>query len=103
MTNTDRRHTHRSGAPTSPDSTATRGPLRRIVVGSLTCGAVGAAGLFAGPFAGAVEHVTTGVVLLGFAAGWAMLAALTIRNDEPAAALGRTCPPASWRPAVWRW
>jgi pimeloyl-ACP methyl ester carboxylesterase len=79
MTNTDLRHTHRSGAPTSPDGAATRGPLRRIVVGSLAVSAVGAAGLTVGPFAGAVEHVTTGVVLLAFAAGWAMLAALTIR------------------------
>jgi pimeloyl-ACP methyl ester carboxylesterase len=78
MTSTDLRHSHRSGAPTFPDGAATRGPVRRIVVGSLTAGAVGAAGLVVGPFAGAVEHVTTGVVLLAFAAGWAMLAALTV-------------------------
>jgi pimeloyl-ACP methyl ester carboxylesterase len=79
MTDTDLRHAHRSAAPTSPDGAATRGPLRRIVVGSLTVGTVGAAGLTLGPLAGAVEHVTTGVVLLAVAAGWAMLAALTIR------------------------
>jgi pimeloyl-ACP methyl ester carboxylesterase len=52
--------------------------LRRIVVGSLTISAVGAAGLTVGPLAGAVEHVTTGGVLLALAAGWALLAALTI-------------------------
>ena len=77
MTTTDLRHPAHSGAPASPDGAATRGPLRRIVIGSLTFGAVGAAGLIIGPFAGAAEHVTTGVVLLAFAAGWAMLAALT--------------------------
>jgi len=79
MTTTDLRHPAHSGAPASPDEAATRGPFRRIVIGSLTFGAVAAGGLIIGPFAGAVEHVTTGVVLLAFAAGWAMLAAFTSR------------------------
>jgi hypothetical protein len=38
-----------------------------------------AAVLVLGVFPGATEHVTTGVALLGFAAGWAMLAYLTVR------------------------
>ena len=69
MTATDLRHPAHPGAPASPDEAAMRGPFRPIVIGSLTFGAVAAAGLIIGPFAGAVEHVTTGVVLLAFAAG----------------------------------
>ena len=60
------------------------GPFRRIVVGSVGFGALAAIGLTLGVFPGAVEHVTTGVALLAFAAGWALLAALTSRmTDRP--------------------
>jgi pimeloyl-ACP methyl ester carboxylesterase len=51
----------------------------RIVVASLMAGALTAAVLVLGVVPGAPEHVTTGVALLGFAAGWAMLAHLTVR------------------------
>ncbi len=79
MTSTDLQPAHRSGTPTCPDRPATRGPFRRIVVGSLTFSAVSAVGLTVGPLTGGVEHLTTGVLLLAFSAGWAMLAGLTIR------------------------
>ena len=39
-------------------------------------------------FAGADEPVITGSALLGFAAGWAMLAVLSARMTDPAAAVG---------------
>jgi len=51
--------------------------IGRIVVGSLAAGLIIALGLAAGPLAGAEEHVITGSVLLAFALGWAMLAALS--------------------------
>ena len=76
MTTTDLRlpsssdQAEHSGAPT-------RGPFLRSTIASLAFGAGSAAALTLGAFPGAVEHVTTGVVLLAFAAGWAMLAALT--------------------------
>lgn len=84
MTTTDVRHPHRPGTSASPDRAAPRGPFRRIVVGSLSLGALAAAVLALLVLPGAVEHVTTGVVLLAFAAGWAALAALTTRmTDRP--------------------
>jgi len=52
-------------------------PIARIVVGSLAAGFVAALVLVAGPFAGAEEHVITGVILLAFAAGWGLLAILS--------------------------
>jgi pimeloyl-ACP methyl ester carboxylesterase len=58
--------------------------IGRLVAGSLTAGLVAALALVAGPFAGAPEHVITGVVLLGFASGWALLAILSIaRTAQP--------------------
>jgi pimeloyl-ACP methyl ester carboxylesterase len=84
MTTTDERRAHRPGTPASPDRAATRGPVRRIVVGSLVLGALAAAALTLVMFPSSLEHVTTGVVLLAFAGGWAMLAALTGRmTDRP--------------------
>ena len=56
-----------------------RGPFRRVVVGALALGALSAVGLTVGVLAGAAEHVVTGVALLAFAGGWALLAALTSR------------------------
>ena len=75
-----------------------RGPIRRIIAGSLLAGAVLAAVLPLIVFAGAAEPVITGSAMLGFAAGWAMLAVLTSRRTTqpqrwawvPAAVLGAT-------------
>jgi pimeloyl-ACP methyl ester carboxylesterase len=77
---------------------ARRGPIRRIIAASLVTGAVLAAVLPLIVFAGAAEPVITGSALLGFAVGWAMLAALSIRMTDqpqrwawvPATALGAT-------------
>ena len=63
----------------SAPSTAKRGPIARVVAGSLLTGIVGAAAATLVVFPGAAEHVITGSTLLAFAAGWAMLAALSTR------------------------
>jgi pimeloyl-ACP methyl ester carboxylesterase len=78
--------------------TSRRGPIRRVIAGSLVTGAVLAAVLTLFVFAGAPEPVITGAALLGFAAGWAVLAVLSARTTDqpqrwarlPAAALGAT-------------
>jgi pimeloyl-ACP methyl ester carboxylesterase len=62
---------------------AERGPAL-IVAGSLLAGLLAAIVLVAGPFAGGSEAAITGAILLGFAFGWALLAALTVRfTDRP--------------------
>jgi pimeloyl-ACP methyl ester carboxylesterase len=74
------------------------GPIRRIVAGSLLTGGLLAVALTLVVFAGAPEHVITGSALLGFAAGWALLAALSARMTSqpqrwawvPAAGLAAT-------------
>jgi pimeloyl-ACP methyl ester carboxylesterase len=54
------------------------------VTGSLFTGLVAAIVLVASPFAGAQENVISGVVLLAFALGWALLAVLSSRlTDQP--------------------
>jgi hypothetical protein len=54
------------------------------VAGSLATGLVAAALLVAAPFIPAEESALTGAVLAGFALGWAMLAALSMRlTDQP--------------------
>jgi pimeloyl-ACP methyl ester carboxylesterase len=74
-------------APALPTATTDGrggGPIRRIVAGALITGAAGAAVLTLVVFAGAREHVITGSALLGFAAGWAVLAVLSTRmTDSP--------------------
>lgn len=50
-----------------------------VLAGSLLAGLAAAATLVAGPFAGARESVITGALLLGFAVGWALLAAFSAR------------------------
>src|SRR4051794_6296864 len=92
--------TARTAAPAGPSigRGSPRGPIRRIIVGSLLTGAVLATVLPLIVFAGATEPVITGSALLGFAAGWAMLAALSARMTDqpqrwawiPAAALAAT-------------
>jgi pimeloyl-ACP methyl ester carboxylesterase len=54
-------------------------PIGSIVAGSIATGLVGALFLTLVVFAGDAEHVITGSALLAFAAGWAMLAVLSIR------------------------
>src|SRR5665647_357731 len=61
--------------------------LGRITVLSLSAGAVAAAILVLVVFAGAAEAVITGAGLLGFAVGWALLAAMSTR---------RTARPQGW-------
>jgi pimeloyl-ACP methyl ester carboxylesterase len=61
-----------------------RGRIGLIVAGSLAAGLVAALVLVAAPFIPAEENVLTGVVLLGFAFGWALLAVLSVRfTDQP--------------------
>ncbi|HZA04115.1 MAG TPA: hypothetical protein VE617_06100, partial [Propionibacteriaceae bacterium] len=50
-----------------------------MVAASMAAGLIVAAALVAAPFVPAKENVLTGVVLLGFALGWAMLAVLSGR------------------------
>lgn len=54
-----------------------------IVAGCIIIGIVAAIVLVLGPFAGAEEHVITGMVLLALAFGWALLLALSVRTDQP--------------------
>ena len=82
MTSTDLRTPRPSGAPTLQPARTRRGPLVRVVVASVVTGALAAAVLALGVFPGAPEHVTTGIALLAFAAGWAMLAFLTTRKTS---------------------
>lgn len=58
---------------------ATTGPMARVVVASLTSGLLVALALMLGVFAGGREHAVTGGALLGFSAGWALLAVLSQR------------------------
>ena len=61
-----------------------RGGIGRIIAGSMAAGLVVAVALVAAPFIPARAHVLTGVVLLGFAVGWALLAVLSVRfSDQP--------------------
>jgi pimeloyl-ACP methyl ester carboxylesterase len=63
---------------------AHRGRIGLIAAGSLAAGLVAAVALAAAPFIPAKENVLTGVVLLGFAFGWALLGVLSLRfSDQP--------------------
>jgi pimeloyl-ACP methyl ester carboxylesterase len=69
--------------PSNPDPGA-RGHIGWIVAGSLVAGLVAALLLVAAPFILVEESHLIGAVLCGFALGWAMLAALSIRfTDQP--------------------
>jgi pimeloyl-ACP methyl ester carboxylesterase len=60
------------------------GRIGLIVAASMAAGLTAAALLVAAPFAPAEEHMLTGMVLLGFALGWALLAVLSVRfTDRP--------------------
>ena len=67
------------GEPTAAPDDPKRGPIWRVVVGSLLTGLLGALVLTLVVFAGAREHVISGSALLAFAFGWAMLAVLSTR------------------------
>ena len=55
-----------------------------IVASSLLAGLVAAIALVVGPAASGRESVVTGAMLVGFAAGWALLAVLSVRlTDRP--------------------
>ena len=61
-----------------------KGRLGRVVVGSLASGLLAAGVLAAMPFIPAEPSELTGAVLCGFALGWAMLGALSVRfTDQP--------------------
>jgi pimeloyl-ACP methyl ester carboxylesterase len=83
-----------SPAPASEPSS--RRPPAVVVAGSLIAGLIAAVALVVGPLAGGREAVITGGLLLGFAAGWALLAVLSARFTDrpqrwaaaPAAAMG---------------
>jgi pimeloyl-ACP methyl ester carboxylesterase len=61
-----------------------RGRIGLIVAGSLAAGLVMALALVAAPFIPAKGNALTGVVLLGFAFGWALLAVLSVVfSDQP--------------------
>ena len=61
-----------------------QGRIGVIVTLSLASGLVAALILLAAPFVKAQENVLAGVVLLGFAFGWALLAVLSLRfSDQP--------------------
>src|SRR3954447_6327393 len=70
--------------PAAAEEGARTGPMFRTVLASLLTGAVSAAVLTLLVFPGAREHTTTGLALLAFAAGWAMLDLLTTRfTNQP--------------------
>ena len=67
-----------------PPPPAPRRRIALIVAASMAAGLVVAAALVAAPFIPAKQNVLTGVVLLGFAFGWALLAVLSVRfSDQP--------------------
>ena len=71
--------------PQSPRRTqAARSRIGLVVAGSMAAGLVAAALLVIAPLAPAEEHSLTGMVLLGFALGWALLAVLSVQcSDQP--------------------
>jgi pimeloyl-ACP methyl ester carboxylesterase len=95
-------HTQRpptpAGGPADTGRQSRTGPIRRVIAGSLLAGAVLAAVLPLVVFGSGSEAVITGSAMLGFAAGWGMLAVLSTRMTSlpqrwawvPAAALGAT-------------
>jgi pimeloyl-ACP methyl ester carboxylesterase len=85
--------------PTSPVAEARgRRGAGRTIVASVLAGAAAALILVLVVLPGAAEATTTGVVLLGFGFGWALMAFLTVRRTRhpqrwayvPAAAMGAT-------------
>jgi pimeloyl-ACP methyl ester carboxylesterase len=87
-----------AAAVSTPNGESRRGPIRKVVAGSLLTGTVLATVLPLLVFDGALEPIITGSAMLGFATGWAMLAVLSTRMTSqpqrwawvPAGALGAT-------------
>src|SRR6266576_594548 len=76
--------THRDHQIEGPARPTRKGRVGLVVAGSIFTGFVAALVLVIGPFGGAQEHVIMGTALLGWAFGWALLAALSIRwTDQP--------------------
>ena len=74
---------HSDHQPERPPRTE-KSRIGLIVAGSMAAGLVLAVVLVALPFIPGKENVLTGVVLLAFALGWALLAALSVRlTDQP--------------------
>jgi pimeloyl-ACP methyl ester carboxylesterase len=79
-TTTPPSHLHRPGHPPQ----AARSGIGLIVAASMAAGLTAAALLVAAPIVPAEEHLLTGMVLLGFALGWALLVVLSNRlSDQP--------------------
>src|SRR4051794_15454549 len=85
----------------SQPSKRVAGPRRtagRTIVASIVAGGLAALVLVLVVFPGATEATTTGLLLLGFSVGWALMAFLTVRRTRqpqrwayvPAAAMGAT-------------
>jgi pimeloyl-ACP methyl ester carboxylesterase len=75
---------HRDHEIDAPGRPIRKGHVGLIVAGSMITGFVVALALVIGTFGGAQEHVIMGTALLGWALGWALLAALSIRwSDQP--------------------
>jgi len=82
VTTTTTTQTSQLQPPTAPQ--AARSRIGLIVAASMAAGLTAAALLVAAPFAPAEEHRLTGMVLLGFALGWALLAVLSVQfSDQP--------------------
>ena len=74
---------HSDHQPERPPRTE-KSRIGLVVAGSMAAGLVLAVVLVALPFIPGKENVLTGVVLLAFAMGWALLAALSVRlTDQP--------------------
>ena len=74
---------HQADETASP-SAPRRGHIGLVVLGSIASGLVAALVLSLLVFGGFQEPTITGVILLAFAAGWAMLAVLSVRRtDQP--------------------
>jgi pimeloyl-ACP methyl ester carboxylesterase len=77
---TDNEQDHETTSPSAP----WRGHIGLVVLGSIASGFVAALVLSLLAFGGSQEPTITGVILLAFAVGWAMLAVLSVRRtDQP--------------------
>jgi pimeloyl-ACP methyl ester carboxylesterase len=75
---------HGDPQPPEPPLRTAQTRIGLIVALSMAVGLLLAVVLVAAPFMPAKEHALTGVVLLGFALGWALLAVLSVRfSDQP--------------------
>lgn len=76
---TTTKHDATAVAPTEPTAEPRREPIWRIVGSSIATGLIGALVLTLGVFGGSTEPVISGVALLSFAVGWALLVFLSAR------------------------